>query len=93
MDDVAESGPFLSLFIYELLAIDRWPQVRLNLFFYCNHLFNSHNTFPLQMVSIAMVCMPFIINNNLMKKHLRTDPSAHAQKQGFWNRNLTVAGC
>ena len=61
-------------------------------FFYCNHLYNSHNTFPLQIVSIAMVYMPFIINNNLMKKHLPTDPSAHAQKQGFWNRILTVAG-
>ena len=28
-----------------------------------------------------MVYMPFIINNNLMKKHLPTDSSAHAQNQ------------
>ena len=62
-------------------------------FFYCNHLYDSHNTFPLQIVSIAIVYMPFLVNNNLMKKHLPTDPSAHAQMLGFWNRILTVAGC
>ena len=30
-----------------------------------------------------MFFIPFIIDNNLLKKHLPADPTAHAQKQDF----------